>query len=189
MAKINDNLLVKGARGNVGKQYVYKRRGDDTHIARMPARKKNAVPSQDQSRVRDLFAAASLYAQGAVSSPDLKKEYQKKATVGRTAYNIAFRDFLKKPVVKHIDSGFYDGTPGSIIVVTARDDFRVVQVKVSIRTAAGSLVEEGNAIQNTIDRSKWTYKAMQTNASPPGSIVIATAIDLPGNEGVLEKTL
>jgi hypothetical protein len=188
MAKINENLLVKGARGNVGKQYVYKKRGDSTHIARMPVINKNAVPTQEQSRMRDLFAAASLYAKGAVSSSDLKKEYQKKASGGRTAFNIAFRDFLKAPVVKEIDTGNYDGTPGSTIVVSARDDFRVAKVKVSIRTAAGSMVEEGDAILNPIDRNKWTYTAMQNNA-PPGSVVSATALDLPGNQGVLEKIL
>ena len=36
MAKITKNLLVKGARGNPGKQYVYKTRGSRTYIARMP---------------------------------------------------------------------------------------------------------------------------------------------------------
>jgi hypothetical protein len=189
MAKINDNLLVKGARGNVGKQYVYKRRGDNTHIARMPVIDKNAVPTQEQSRVRELFAAASMYAQGAVSSPDLKKEYQKKASRGRTAFNIAFRDFLKPPVVKSIDTENYDGTPGSTIVVSARDDFRVAKVKVSIHTVDGALIEEGNAILNPIDRNKWSYTAAQTNASPPGSIISAAALDLPGNKGVLKKIL
>ena len=189
MAKINDNLLVKGARGNVGKQYVYKKRGRSTHIAKMPVINKNAVPTNRQAEVRELFAAASLYAKGAMSTPDLKKEYQKKAKDAETAFNVALRDYLKAPVVKTIDAGKYDGSIGSLIVVGARDDFRVAEVKVSIRDAAGMLIEEGNASLNPIDRNKWIYTATQTNASPVGCIVSAVALDLPGNKGVLNVTL
>lgn len=189
MAKINNNLLVKGARGNVGKQYVYKKRGDSTYIARMPVVNKDAVATEKQVQIRDLFAAASLYAKGAMSSADLKKEYQKKATAGKTAFNIAFRDFLKAPVVKEINVAKYDGTPGSGIVVSARDDFRVAEVQVSIRTAQGILLEEGSATLDPINRNNWVYTAQQSNASPPGCLIQATASDLPGNKAVLEVTI
>jgi hypothetical protein len=189
MAKIDDNLLVKFSRGNVGKQFVFKRRGESTHIAKMPAIKKNAVVTNDQLKARDLFAAASLYAQGAMSSPVLKNEYQKKATGGRTAANVAFRDYLLAPVVTGIETDNYDGNLGSTVVVGARDDFRVASVKVSIHDAGGTLIEQGNAVLNAIDRSKWTYTATQVNASPPGCTVSAEALDLPGNRGKLEKTI
>jgi hypothetical protein len=189
MAKINDNLLVRGARGNIGKQYVYKKRGENTHIARMPSIDKNATPTEKQVQVRELFSAASLYAKGAISDPDLKREYRKKASSENTAFNIAFRDYLKAPVVKSIDTGNYKGVPGSTIVITAKDDFRVAEVTVSIRTAAGVLVEEGKAVLNPIDRNKWIYSAMQNNSSPAGSIINAAARDLPGNKGVLEITI
>jgi len=189
MSKIHDNPLVKGARGNFGKHYVYKKRGKDTHIAKMPVINKNAVPTDSQTEVRELFAAASLYAKGAMSSPDLKKEYQKKAKDGNTAFNIALRDYLKAPVVKSIATEKYDGNPGSTIVVVAKDDFRVAEVKVSIRDAAGVLIEEGNAILNPIDRNKWIYTAVQANASPVGCTVSAIALDLPGNKGMLDVIL
>jgi hypothetical protein len=93
MAKNDENLLVKGARGNVRKQYVYKKRGNSTHIARMPVVNKDAVPIEKQSEVRELFGEASLYARGAMSSPDLKKQYQKKATDGSTALMSPFAIF------------------------------------------------------------------------------------------------
>jgi hypothetical protein len=189
MANIDNNLLVRGARGNVGKQYVYRKRGNKTFIGRMPAINKDAVPTSKQEKVRDQFAAASLYAQGAVADPELKKEYGKKASAGKNAYNIAFRDYLKAPQVKGIGTENYNGTPGSTIVIIAKDDFRVAEVTVSIRTAAGVLIEEGNAVLNPINRNKWTYTAKQSNASPPGSIINATARDLPGNKGVLEISL
>lgn len=184
MAKIKDNLLVRGASGKVGKQFVYRKRGDDTFITRMPTTDKNAKPTEQQEKVRDLFAAAAGYATGAISDPKLKAEYQKKAKTkaGRTAYNVAFRDYLKAPVVKGIDTSAYNGTVGTTIVIDARDDFRVVEVTVSIKTAAGVLVEEGNAILNPINRNEWFYKATQANAALSGSIIQVTAKDLPGNK-------
>ncbi|MFI5155235.1 MAG: hypothetical protein ACHQEM_03575 [Chitinophagales bacterium] len=43
MANVNENLLVRGARGNVGKQFVYRKHGNNTNIVRMPTVNKNAV--------------------------------------------------------------------------------------------------------------------------------------------------
>jgi len=189
MSKITDNLLVKGARGNVGKQFVYKKRGKNTHIAKMPSINKNLEPTAGQFEVRELFAEASLYAKGAMSSPELKKEYEKKAVDGQTAFNVAFRDYLKAPVVKSINTENYNGTIGSGIVVIARDDFRVAAVMVSIRDAAGVLIEEGDAILNPIDRNKWNYTTVLANPSPAGCTVNATAFDVPGNKGILEVTV
>ncbi|HUP10578.1 MAG TPA: hypothetical protein VM187_00150, partial [Niastella sp.] len=52
------------------------------------------------------------------------KHYQKKAKTksGTTAYNIAFADYLKAPVVRSIDTSLYKGTAGTTIVVDARDN-------------------------------------------------------------------
>ena len=189
MANVNENLLVRGARGNVGKQFVYRKHGDNTTIARMPSINKDAVPTEKQQEIREQFSDAAIYAQGAMSSADLKKEYEKKAAPGKTAFNIAFRDYLKAPVVKKIDVSNYKGMAGSVVVVKAKDDFRVAQVKVSIHSSAGVLLEEGNAILDPIKRSLWNYAATQNNASLSGSVVSATATDLPGNTGSLEITI
>ena len=189
MSKVNDNLLVRGARGNVGKQFVYRTRGDDTIIARMPKVNKDAVPTEKQAQKRDQFSDAIDYARDVVASPDLKKEYEKKLTPGKTAYNLAVRDFLKPPVVKKIDVSNYKGTVGSVIVVNAKDDFRVALVKVSIHSSTGVLVEEGNAILDPVRRRLWNYTATQNNATLAGSVISATATDLPGNSGSLEITV
>jgi hypothetical protein len=189
MANVNENLLVRGARGNVGKQFVYRKHGDNTTIARMPSKNKDAIPTAKQAENRELFADAASYAQSVMSSADLKKEYEKKVTPGKTAFNIAFRDYLKAPVVKKIDVLNYKGQIGSVIVIKAKDDFRVVQVKISIHSSAGVLVEEGNAILDPIKRSLWNYTATQNNAALTGSVISATATDLPGNSGSLEITV
>ncbi|AEW03339.1 hypothetical protein A4D02_04795 [Niastella koreensis] len=191
MAKVKDNLLVRGASGNVGKQFVYRKRGKDTFITRMPETNKNAKPTEQQEKVREQFLAASGYATSAIADPKIKAQYQKKAKAksGITAYNVAFRDFLKAPVVKKTGTEKYNGTTGSQIVITAIDDFRVIEVTVSIKTAAGVLVEEGSAILNPLHRDEWIYTATQNNAALTGSVILATAKDLPGNKGTMETTL
>jgi hypothetical protein len=189
MPRLNDNPLVDGARGNFSKRFVYKKRGKNTHIAKMPTINKKAVPSDKQQKIRDLFSSASLYATGAMSSAVLKKEYQKKARDGKTAFNVAFLDYLKGPVVTSIGTSKYNGTPGSSIVVEAKDNFRVVGIMVSIHSATGTLIEQGEATLNPINRNQWIYAAVQANASPAGSIISATARDLPGNEGKLDVTV
>jgi hypothetical protein len=189
MAKIYSNMLVKGASGHVGKQFVYKQKGNQTLIAKMPKINKNQAPTGDQVRVRELFAAAVNYASGAVNDPVLKAEYQKKAGQSTTAYNIAFRDYLKAPVVKSINADQYNGTVGSLITVNARDDFRVAEVKVSITDANGVLVEEGNAVLHPIDRNKWNYSATVSLAAIAGSIITAEAMDIPGNKAKLQISL
>lgn len=182
-------MLVKGASGHVGKQVVYRQRGNDTLITSMPRVRKNAVATDDQITVREKFAAAARYATGAISDPILKKDYQKKAGPSNTAYNIAFRDYLKAPVVNDIDAEKYDGTIGSTISISAKDDFKVDTVKVQLTAPGGSLLEEGNAVQHQTDRNKWTYTATTANALVAGTIITAVAKDIPGNKGSLEVTL
>ncbi|MFI5155234.1 MAG: hypothetical protein ACHQEM_03570 [Chitinophagales bacterium] len=116
----------------------------------------------------------------------MKNEYEKKASPGNTAFNVAFRDFLKAPVVKKIDASNYNGNPGSTIIANAKDDFRVAEVKLSIRTASGVLIEEGSAVLNPINRNLWTYTATQTNATVAGSVISCIATDLPGNKASLD---
>lgn len=191
MARIKNNPLVQGASGNVGKKFVYRKRGKDTFITLMPEINENAKPTQQQEKVREQFQAASGYATSVIADAKLKAQYQKKAKAksGVTAYNIAFRDFLKAPVVKKTDTTKYTGSPGSPVVITATDDFRVVEVAVSIKTAAGVLVEEGNAMLNPMNRDEWIYTATQNNAALTGSVILATAKDLPGNKGTLQTTV
>lgn len=189
MANVNENLLVRGARGHVGKQFVYKKHGESTNLVRMPTINKDAVPTEKQAVKRELFSEAAIYAKGAIGSPDLKKEYEKKATPGKNAYNIAFRDYLKPPVVSKIDASNYKGPVGSLIVIKAKDDFRVVEVAVSIHSAAGVLLEEGKAVLDPIRRSLWNYTSAQNNAVPAGTVISAVAKDIPGNTGLLEITL
>jgi hypothetical protein len=188
MARIVKNDLVRGARGNFGKQFVYKKRGKQTHIASMPDTS-NVIPTLVQVQVRELFSLAALYAKAAMFNPEIKKQYKEKAGDGATAFNVAVRDYFKAPVVKSIDPSNYNGSVGSKLIVTAKDDFRVVSVKVAIKTATGDLVEEGEAHLNPDNLAQWIYTATQDNATLAGSVITATAKDRPGNSATLNINL
>ena len=90
MARIDRNGLVLGARGNFGKQFVYKKRGKRTHIVSMPTVSKGD-PTSEQAGVRRLFKLASLYAKAAMNNLEIKKQYQKIAGDEATAMNMASR--------------------------------------------------------------------------------------------------
>ena len=74
------------------------------------------------------------------------------------------------------------------IAVRAIDDFRVVSVRVEIYAANGTLLEQGNAEQST-NGLDWTYTATQANSPLAGTKITAIAIDVPGNEGILDVSL
>lgn len=188
MSNVSKNLLVNRASGNVGKQYVYRTKGEKTIIARMPSRKAGRVLTEKEESLREKFAAASVYAQTVMSSEALKKEYQKKANANRSVANVAARDYLKAPRVKDINTEDYTGAVGSVIAVRAIDDFRVERVHVKISAADGTLIEQGDAVQHAISKSVWNYTAQQNNANVAGTKILATAFDLPGNKGTLEIT-
>jgi hypothetical protein len=186
MSNVSENMLVNRARGGVGKQYVYRTKGDKTIIAKMPKKRGETVLTAQQESIREKFASAAVYAQTAMSSEALSKEYRKKANVNRTAANVAARDYLKPPRVKDIDTENYTGAVGSVIAIRAIDDFRVARLHVKISAADGTLIEQGEAVQQPINKSLWDYTTQQNNANVAGTKIMATAFDLPGNKGTLE---
>jgi hypothetical protein len=182
MARIKDNLIVKGARGNLGKQVVFKKHGKDTVMAKMPVVSKKR-PTKDQEKRRELFSEAVTYASSALKDPMLKKAYEEKAGPERRAYNLALSDYLNAPVVEQIDTSKYDGSLGSIITITATDDFRVAEVSVRIFNSSGTLLEQDDAIPHRIDSTKWIYKARAVNKKLSGTKIKVVAKDIPGNAG------
>jgi hypothetical protein len=55
MANLNENLLVRGARGYAGKQFVYRKHGNNTNIVRMPIVNKDAVATEKQAEKCELL--------------------------------------------------------------------------------------------------------------------------------------
>src|SRR5688500_9777236 len=107
MPRLKKNTLLKGASGNFQGEFVYKQRGGKTFIAGMPTVNKDRVKTVSQVRVTQRFLSARAYAEAAMANPELKAFYTSKISGGNTAFNVAFKDFQRKPTVFEIDTDRY----------------------------------------------------------------------------------
>ena len=189
MSNMNDNPLVHGARGQFGRKFVYRKRGNDTHLVRMPSVNKKRKRSAEEKARSARFKLAVLFAKGAIKSQTLKAQYDLMAPHNGNGFNMAIRDFMTPPTVELIDAVGYNGTAGSIISIIAEDDFRVIAAVVTIRTAAGDLLEKGHAILDPMNLAKWDYTATQVNPASAGSIISVVVRDVPGNTASKEITI
>lgn len=184
MAQSTDNIVTFGMRGLVGRLLVFKQFFGRTIVAKRP--KKTEIPfTADQQQVQTRFAEAATYAKAAIQDPGVKSAYEAAAKPGQTAYNIAFADYFKAPVLSLPDISEYTGQAGEQSSIRAKDNFLVSSVKVSIVKPDGTPVEAGEAeiITNGLD---WAYSSKMINDTPTGSKIIFTASDLPGNTTSLE---
>jgi len=187
MAKVAKNLVLHGASGSVGDQLVIRQRKGQTVLSAMPTVDPDRQPTEAQKAQRARFQEAIFYGKSQMAVPESKAEYGAKAKgTPRTAFNVAVGDFFNAPDIDEVDLTHYKGALGDTIRVRATDDFRVTQVQVSIVNADGSVVEEGNAVQqaNGID---WLYTATVANESLAGDKIVVRASDKPGNITTLEQ--
>ena len=94
MARTNQNLLIKGLQGQIGKQLVFKKYGKKTVVTKYPDMS-NVKPSSKQKKMRRSFGKAVAYAQAINNDPVKKAVYAKKVRKGQTVYHFAMREFMK----------------------------------------------------------------------------------------------
>jgi hypothetical protein len=188
MSKANDNVITRNMSGSFGKQIVFRNRNGQTIACKPPVFRKDLVATPVQVENRTKFRVAQAYAKKAIKIDAVKQAYQAVAKPGQAAFNVAFTDAYLAPEILGIDTEGYKGQPNDAILVRALDDFKVTGVKVQVYSAAQVLLEEGDAVE-TDDTIDWSYTATTVNPNLPGTIIKATAMDLPGNKTVLEKTL
>lgn len=178
MALVKNNILLQFVRGTIGDQVTIYERNNQIILAkkRGPSRKK---PTKKQLEARYRMKVAAAYATQMLEDPALKAYYKSLAGPGQNAYNMAIKDAYNAPEVQHIQ------LENDTVVVTAKDDFRIAEVEVSVVDAAGKILERGKAVlgRNGVD---WYYKA---GAMPHGGKIKAVVVDLPGNETVMEVKL
>ena len=184
MARQKHNAVMYNTRGMFAKQVVFKERGGRVYVSGPPNTNENRVPTDPQQVIQDRFKEATSYAKSVMEIPDLKAAYKKVANPRQTAYNLAFKDAFTPPTVTRIFVDGYKGEIGGSIIVQAKDDFKVNNVKVSIFNSADELIEEGPCV--VVDHRSWRYTVTQANASLPGTKIKASAFDIPENEGSLE---
>ena len=179
MAKSIENFVMQGASGKVGKMLVFRQRAEQTIIAKRP-KKNNKPATEAQLEFRDRFTEAALYAKSAISNPALKEEYQAKAKLGQSAYNVAFADYLKAPELRRVMADEYSGQIDDTVAFRIIDNFKLQSVNVRILDENNAVIEQGAAVplDNGID---WQYTATVANPTVLGTNLEVTAKDTPGN--------
>lgn len=178
MAILPVNSVLNGTSGILG-DLVFKNRNGKTFVSARPQCKER-IATGGQTQVQEQFLRCVKYAKEVIRNPAIKNLYMAAAQKGKSAYNIAFADAFKAPEIRCIDVSRYKGRKNNVILVTAKDDFKVVNVLVSIYSAKGKLIEQGNAVLEY--DLEWKYTVNKSTKAYIGSSITATAIDLPGNE-------
>lgn len=187
MAESKNNIITHGLSGKVGDLIVFSQRNGKTIVSRAP-RDKTTEDTQNQKDHKRKFQRAILYSKGVMSNPDTKEEYEAKVDRSRgiTAHNVAVADFLNVPDIDSIDVSAYTGKVGDLIKIVALDDFAVKMVTVKIENGDGTLVEQGQAVDNG---AEWIYTATANNSDLSGDKITITATDNPDNLTEKSQTL
>lgn len=184
MAKVRDNVLVKGYSGTIGGELTFRLIGGKTFVSKHQ-RAPSVAPTEKKLAVQTKFGMATSYARRAVKDPAVKAMYQAVVKGGQRAFNIAMIDALNSPVVESIQADRYTGRVGDPVIIRARDDFKVASVVVSIYSQRGVLLEQGQAVEPEDADGEWLYVASQENPEPAGSSVSVVAMDMPGNHTLM----
>lgn len=188
MAKSNGNVITFGLSGLIGKLLVFRQKAGKTVVADRP-QKTTHEPTELSLAIREKFKAASRYATNAISNAALKAEYQLKASLGQSAFNVAFSDYMKGPEFTLVpEYDHYAGEAGTTLTVEVIDNFKVAEVQFSIVDSQGNELEAGPATAQE-GSFYWSYITQVDQSSISGGKVLITAKDLPGNQETLEVEL
>lgn len=189
MAKSRDNVVMDGASGKVGRNLVFRQRGDQTIIAKRPRVVAGGREvSEKQQQVQNRFLNASLYAKKAIKDEELKHAYQMKANINQSAYNVAVKDFFTNPEVRLLNDDGYEGNIGDDITFLVRDVLKVTDIEFEILDQDEVLIESGPAEPTDEDNTGWKYTASAENADYPNAIYRITMVDTPKNVTEVIKT-
>lgn len=182
MAKSKDNVVMQGASGKIGRNLVFRQKGDQTIIARRPRETAGGRPiSEKQFRVQERFLDASLYAKKAIKDDELKAAYKAKANINQTAYNVAFKDYFTAPTVRRLNDKGYTGNVDEEITFMVHDIMRVTEIEIEILDSDSTLIESGLALPIDEDNIEWKYTTTVVNPSYAESVYRITMLDTPRN--------
>ena len=181
MARTFNNIFVRGLTGTVGDQFVIRRTRDGkTIISNIPHFRENREFTEQQKEHQEAFRNAIMYAKSAKD----QSTYQEQAKLtGKSAYNLAVKDWFGMPEVLEIDTSEWTGKAGETIHVKAQDNIQVAGVNLKIDNGNGTTFEQGMAVKGENLWWRYTTKTDVSLASAPR--IVATARDLPGHTSEL----
>jgi hypothetical protein len=177
MAKVTNNILLRGVSGKLGGLVIRQMRDGSIRLSVPPdfgERQFSEAQKQHQERFRQAAAYARRAARMEPAYAELARRTLKKA------YNIALSDWFNPPVIYAIER------TGDVIRVEASDDVLVARVHVQILDSEGSVLEEGEAFQRDPEAIPewWEY-----GTHTAGVKIAVEAWDLPGNRTRLTEPL
>lgn len=176
MARIHYHTAIKAIRGRIGGLVCRQWQGG-TYVTVRPTsgrRVRGAAEAATNDRFKEAVAAARH------APPEMIARYDERARQeGRSRFSIRTRDYLVPPRISAVFAGCYAGRVGDPVLVIARDDFEVKEVRVTLRRGDGTVVESGLAAR--VPGDVFRYDA--STAVPAGTAlqVEVTACDWPGN--------
>jgi len=138
MAKVKKNIVMSGLSGSLGPDHYARITKDGRTIISQKPDFGNRQFSQAQLDNQSRTKQAAEYAK--VACRDNPIYAQKAAGTSKNAYNIAFRDWRRPPVICSLDLCM-DGK----VRVSADDDVMVTKVTVTILDELGQCLEQGEA--------------------------------------------
>ncbi len=187
MAIVDNNPIIEGLRGKLGKMLVFRQRKGKTVVSVMP-QKTNKPPSPAQVTRRTKFKLAVQYAQSVMQNPEASAWYTVRLGTHQSIYHAALSDYLHAPQIVNIDRQHYKGRTGDPVLIAIAPEGNPTTVTVSFYTPEGQLAEEGTAMPGTKD-TEWSYTAQQSLPNWQALRVVVRATDKPGNTSEKETHL
>ena len=186
MARVHNNIFVRGLTGSVGDQFVIRKtRSGKTIIANKPEFDENREFTEAQMAQQDAFKKAIGYARGAKTQP-VYVELAKGTDA--SAYNLAMKDWFSQPEILEVNTDGWTGGIGHTIRIRAQEGIQVTRVRVVIHQD-GNILEQGEALPSETDGLLWTYVTTTNLMGTPNLQLDANAFDLPGNVGAATVSL
>jgi hypothetical protein len=187
MAIVDNNIIIEGIKGKLGKMLVFRQRNGKTIVSAMP-QKTNSPPSPAQKTRRTKFKQAVQYAQSVMQNPETSAWYTARLGAHQSVYHAALSDYLHAPQIVNIDVASYQGKAGDQILIELAPKSRATTVTLSLYHPEGQLAEEAPALPCTEDTT-WIYTARQSISNWQALRVVVRATNRPGNPSELESWL
>lgn len=176
MAKVRNNVIVRGLSGSFGDQMVIKiDKAGRTIISNKPEFDENRQFTPAQQAQHEKFREARAYAS---ESKDLDVYVAKAEGTPMSPSNVAMADWFHAPEIREIDMSEWTGQAGQYIRVQAMDDVQVAQVSLVITDEQDAVLEQGAAVKD--DGSVWWIYQTKTTITGNPKVLVA-AEDLPGH--------
>lgn len=167
MAKVENNVLVRGWSGKVGDAVFRQMKDGSTWVSVTPDFSRRKF-SKGQKSHQSRFKEAASYARAAAKAQPLYAELAKGTT--KNAYNIALSDWFNPPVIHRMECR--DGK----VWIDASDNVLVTRVRVTVLDEEGKTLEQGEAVQQGSNTGWWEYVTQAEGK------LLAEAWDLAGNK-------